>query len=97
MVHLRIGEISVLMPSCFSEYCACAGFGVELALLRTSLCFTTSVLPSTTEFACASAGLSVKAKQGKMPAPSKSRVYSDVNTHKPREYWDYESHVVEWG
>jgi hypothetical protein len=32
-----------------------------------------------------------------MPAPSKARVYQDVNLHKPREYWDYESHVVEWG
>merc|ERR1712140_141881 len=33
----------------------------------------------------------------KMPAPSRARVYADVNTHRPREYWDYESHVVEWG
>ncbi|XP_029646685.1 casein kinase II subunit alpha isoform X1 [Octopus sinensis] len=32
-----------------------------------------------------------------MPAPSRARVYADVNTHRPREYWDYESHVVEWG
>lgn len=32
-----------------------------------------------------------------MPLPSRARVYADVNTHKPREYWDYESHVVEWG
>lgn len=28
---------------------------------------------------------------------SRSRVYADVNTHRPREYWDYESHVIEWG
>ncbi|XP_065915862.1 casein kinase II subunit alpha-like [Dysidea avara] len=28
---------------------------------------------------------------------SRSRVYADVNTHKPREYWDYESHPIEWG
>ncbi|XP_077982134.1 casein kinase II subunit alpha isoform X3 [Glandiceps talaboti] len=28
---------------------------------------------------------------------SRARVYADVNTHRPREYWDYESHVVEWG
>ena len=26
-----------------------------------------------------------------------SRVYSDVNAHKPREYWDYESHPIDWG
>ncbi|KAM6973658.1 casein kinase II subunit alpha [Aplochiton taeniatus] len=31
------------------------------------------------------------------PATSRSRVYPDVNTQRPREYWDYESHVVEWG
>ena len=32
-----------------------------------------------------------------MATPSQSRVYADANSHKPREYWDYESHVVEWG
>ncbi|XP_061429053.1 casein kinase II subunit alpha isoform X1 [Lethenteron reissneri] len=31
------------------------------------------------------------------PVASRARVYTDVNTHRPREYWDYESHVVEWG
>eukprot|EP00066_Takifugu_rubripes_P028032 XP_011617298.1 PREDICTED: casein kinase II subunit alpha-like isoform X1 [Takifugu rubripes] len=31
------------------------------------------------------------------PVPSRARVYTEVNTHQPREYWDYESHVVEWG
>uniref|UniRef100_A0A8C8JTX0 non-specific serine/threonine protein kinase n=1 Tax=Oncorhynchus tshawytscha TaxID=74940 RepID=A0A8C8JTX0_ONCTS len=38
-----------------------------------------------------------------MPGPvqSRARVYTDVNTHRPREYWDYESHVfnfnyLEW-
>lgn len=33
----------------------------------------------------------------KMPVPSRARVYADVNTHRAREYWDYESHVVTWG
>ena len=33
----------------------------------------------------------------RMATPSRARVYADVNTHRPREYWDYESHVVEWG
>jgi len=33
----------------------------------------------------------------RMPSTSIARVYADVNTHRPREYWDYESHVVEWG
>jgi len=32
-----------------------------------------------------------------MPLPSRSRVYPDVNSHRSRDYWDYESHVVEWG
>ncbi|XP_029142765.1 casein kinase II subunit alpha, partial [Protobothrops mucrosquamatus] len=27
------------------------------------------------------------------PVPSRARVYTDVNTQRPREYWDYESHV----
>ncbi|EDV25991.1 uncharacterized protein TRIADDRAFT_50201 [Trichoplax adhaerens] len=27
---------------------------------------------------------------------SRARVYADVNTHKPREYWDYESYIVNW-
>ena len=26
-----------------------------------------------------------------------SRVYADVNVRRPREYWDYESLVVNWG
>lgn len=26
-----------------------------------------------------------------------ARVYADVNVHRPREYWDYESLVVNWG
>ncbi|XP_044256998.1 casein kinase II subunit alpha isoform X2 [Tribolium castaneum] len=32
-----------------------------------------------------------------MAVPSRARVYADVNSHKPREYWDYESYVVDWG
>jgi len=32
-----------------------------------------------------------------MPVPSRARVYADVNTHRTRDYWDYESHVVTWG
>ncbi|XP_030076677.1 casein kinase II subunit alpha isoform X2 [Microcaecilia unicolor] len=31
------------------------------------------------------------------PVLSRARVYADVNTQRPREYWDYEAHVVEWG
>ncbi|KAL6521614.1 Casein kinase II subunit alpha-4, chloroplastic [Orobanche gracilis] len=30
-------------------------------------------------------------------APSKARVYADVNAIRPREYWDYESLTVQWG
>lgn len=32
-----------------------------------------------------------------MAVPSRARVYADVNSQKPREYWDYESYVVDWG
>lgn len=32
-----------------------------------------------------------------MPTPSRSRVYPDINLNKPREYWDYECHPIEWG
>ncbi|XP_037104281.1 casein kinase 2, alpha prime polypeptide a isoform X3 [Syngnathus acus] len=30
------------------------------------------------------------------PASSKARVYTDVNTGKNREYWDYDTHVSKW-
>lgn len=36
-------------------------------------------------------------KLAKMSLPSRARVYTDVNSHKPRDYWDYESYVVDWG
>ncbi|KAL7675678.1 hypothetical protein ACOME3_001946 [Neoechinorhynchus agilis] len=32
-----------------------------------------------------------------MPIATNSRVYKDAIGKKPREYWDYESHVIEWG
>ena len=28
---------------------------------------------------------------------SVARVYAEVNNERPKEYWDYESIVVEWG
>ena len=28
---------------------------------------------------------------------NRPRVYSDVNTHRPREYWNYEALTVNWG
>ncbi|KAF5958320.1 hypothetical protein HYC85_005545 [Camellia sinensis] len=30
-------------------------------------------------------------------APSKARVYTDVNVIRPKEYWDYEALTVQWG
>merc|ERR1711934_755814 len=30
-------------------------------------------------------------------APSRARVYADANAVQPREYWDYDALVVEWG
>lgn len=32
-----------------------------------------------------------------MPLTSQSRVYSEVNKHSEKTYWDYESHVIKWG
>lgn len=32
-----------------------------------------------------------------MPIPSRSRVYDDATLKKPREYWNYEAHQIEWG
>lgn len=32
-----------------------------------------------------------------MSVTSIARVYSDINVHKPRDYWDYEALTVEWG
>lgn len=26
-----------------------------------------------------------------------ARAYADVNQKKPRDYWDYENHVIQWG
>lgn len=31
-----------------------------------------------------------------MVLPSRSRVYCDVNSKKPKEYWDYEDYNIEW-
>merc|ERR1712232_674131 len=31
------------------------------------------------------------------PVKSRARVYADVNQHRPREYWNYDSLVVSWG
>ncbi|XP_014282973.1 casein kinase II subunit alpha [Halyomorpha halys] len=32
-----------------------------------------------------------------MPLSSRAQIYTDVNSQKPNEFWDYESYVVEWG
>ena len=28
---------------------------------------------------------------------SRSRIYCDVNIHRPAEYWDYENLTINWG
>ncbi|CAN0873219.1 Inactive casein kinase II subunit alpha-2 [Linum grandiflorum] len=28
---------------------------------------------------------------------SLARVYADINVHRPRDYWDYESLTLQWG
>ncbi|OWA50431.1 Casein kinase II subunit alpha [Hypsibius exemplaris] len=37
------------------------------------------------------------ASKGRMQMPSRARCYADVNTNRPREYWDYEAHIIQWG
>eukprot|EP00761_Pharyngomonas_kirbyi_P012989 gb/GECH01013016.1/.p1 GENE.gb/GECH01013016.1/~~gb/GECH01013016.1/.p1 ORF type:complete len:328 (+),score=63.57 gb/GECH01013016.1/:1-984(+) len=32
-----------------------------------------------------------------MVVESRARVYTDINIHAPKDYWDYESVTVEWG
>ena len=34
---------------------------------------------------------------GGPPASMTSRVYTDVNVKRPREYWDYETVSISWG
>ena len=29
--------------------------------------------------------------------PSQARIYADTNSHRPREYWDYEAFQFEYG
>lgn len=41
-------------------------------------------------------GSSKLAMPGPTPTLSKARVYTDVNTQKNREYWDYDAHVPNW-
>ncbi|KAH7851410.1 hypothetical protein Vadar_011206 [Vaccinium darrowii] len=50
-------------------------------------------LPSLSETLAQKIGKSVR----RPGAPSKARVYADVNVIRPKEYWDYESLTVQWG
>ena len=36
-------------------------------------------------------------QQADMPVTTRARSYAEVNVNKPREYWDYECHIVGWG
>lgn len=38
-----------------------------------------------------------RARRRRELSGSIARVYPDINTHRPREYWDYEALSVEWG
>ncbi|CAJ0930457.1 unnamed protein product, partial [Mesorhabditis belari] len=31
------------------------------------------------------------------PVISRAKVYPEVNQNNPRDYWDYETHIIEWG
>ncbi|PSS21241.1 Casein kinase II subunit alpha-2 like [Actinidia chinensis var. chinensis] len=58
-----------------------------------------NVLPSSPSFPIpTNPSLSTPVVDGQsLVTMSKSRVYADVNVLLPREYWDYESLVVQWG
>jgi len=36
-------------------------------------------------------------RKGQRAIKSRARVYADVNQHRPKEYWDYDNLVVNWG
>lgn len=36
-------------------------------------------------------------RKGQRTVKSRARVYADVNQHRPKEYWDYDNLVVNWG
>ena len=36
-------------------------------------------------------------RQSNMDGMSRSRIYPDVNVHRPAEYWDYENLTINWG
>lgn len=57
---------------------------------------TTTTIKSSVVSGSVGPGASSSTKTGRMTLPSAARVYTDVNAHKPREYWDYENYTVEW-
>jgi casein kinase II subunit alpha len=44
-----------------------------------------------------SAAWSVSARRKQRVAKNRARVYADVNQHRPREYWNYDSLNISWG
>lgn len=42
-------------------------------------------------------GTSIKQRNKNRTVKNKARIYADVNQHRPREYWNYESLTVNWG
>ena len=56
-----------------------------------------SVNPSSTLSEPLSSSSSTSSTSTTTTAAAMSRVYPDVNVKRPREYWDYESLVVNWG
>ena len=56
------------------------------------------MLPSSTSLSSSCAGVvGFVPGQTRRMAASRARVYADVNTHKSRDYWDYEAHQIDWG
>ena len=40
---------------------------------------------------------SLRNRNRNRPVKSRARVYADVNQHRPKEYWNYDNLVVNWG
>lgn len=68
--------------ACFQLF----GFGISKTNFAGRVCLLISIK-----------AVSSRIVHRRMPLPSRARVYSDINLQKPRDYWDYECHVIEWG
>ena len=94
-LYLKQGNLSQCY-SCLHLQCGCA-IQVSYSICTLFLVPIVEVVNSYVQRFISSASQSALFRQQTMAVSSRSRVYTDVNSLKPREYWDYESYVVDWG